>query len=489
MLRIAVTTMFVALISAQANLSLPAIWFGVEIEQQVAMAPIEGLDLVYTEVPNWDMPYESEPQPQAVSAPKPVVVPTVSKPVVVPLAPKAKARLDRYQGWLRLVVYSPEALKVRPRQESYGRTLQIELPFVPELEDSVAANGLNLAFATRPKYGLLRFSPPAGRLRYYRSYTLRNPARYVLEIYYLQPEVSQPVAPGMRYREFWVWTPEPKRLYVLEAASGSWRLDTVGFPGARAMLPAMAPRALAVLNGSYFDPRTSTPIGLWVKNGTTLNLPYGRSALLWQGGDIWAEQPNFAIGVVAPSGKSYPVGVNLWKARYTIHTTPGKVGMTGRYVHVVQRGKVVSTLPGSTTLKPGQWAITYPVSDKPIVRTGQTLKLNTTLRVDNVLEAGPVLLREGKVVFNPKNESFRDKNPLFSTAPQSAVAWSKKGTLMFIVSDPMTPAVLAKALLKQGVWGAIRMDGGGSSQLWVKGKLRSPAGARPVVNGLALYPR
>jgi exopolysaccharide biosynthesis protein len=37
------------------------------------------------------------------------------------------------------------------------------------------------------------------------------------------------------------------------------------------------------------------------------------------------------------------------------------------------------------------------------------------------------------------------------------------------------------------------MDGGGSAQLWVQGRLRNPGngllGVRPVVNGLALYPK
>jgi exopolysaccharide biosynthesis protein len=52
---------------------------------------------------------------------------------------------------------------------------------------------------------------------------------------------------------------------------------------------------------------------------------------------------------------------------------------------------------------------------------------------------------------------------------------------------------LAQVLQEQGFWGAIRMDGGGSAQLWVQGRLRNPGnnllGVRPVVSGLALYPR
>ncbi|WP_253715921.1 phosphodiester glycosidase family protein, partial [Thermus scotoductus] len=55
--------------------------------------------------------------------------------------------------------------------------------------------------------------------------------------------------------------------------------------------------------------------------------------------------------------------------------------------------------------------------------------------------------------------------------------------------DPTTPGVLAQALLSLGAWNALRMDGGGSAQLWVKGRLRSPynGSPRPVVSALALY--
>ncbi len=70
------------------------------------------------------------------------------------------------------------------------------------------------------------------------------------------------------------------------------------------------------------------------------------------------------------------------------------------------------------------------------------------------------------------------------------MAWTKEGRLWLLVSEPTTPGALARALLSLGAWNALRMDGGGSAQLWVKGALKSPyqGTPRPVVSALALFP-
>jgi exopolysaccharide biosynthesis protein len=130
-----------------------------------------------------------------------------------------------------------------------------------------------------------------------------------------------------------------------------------------------------------------------------------------------------------------------------------------------------------------------------VARTGETLRLVVSLEppANHALEAGPLLLQAGVNVFDPNAEPFRDRAPVEAVAAQSAVAWSQEGALFFIVTEPMRPEALARVLQEQGLWGAIRMDGGGSAQLWVQGRLRNPGngllGARPVVSGLALYPR
>jgi hypothetical protein len=268
-------------------------------------------------------------------------------------------------------------------------------------------------------------------------------------------------------------------------------MEPVGRPGEKTPLTQIAPGALAILNGGYFDPKTGTPIGLWIKNGVMLNLPYGRSALLWEQNRVFAAVAKFDTWVQLPSGSRLRVGVNLNKARYTVYTLDGTVGEYGQNMAVVEDDVIVASLPAPVELKTGQWALAYPSDAEPPARTGEILKFFGNLEppVDHAMEAGPLLIQAGEYIFDPSNEPFRDKSPLVAVTAQSAVAWTKDGGIWLVVAEATTPGVLGKLLYERGVWGAIRMDGGSSSQLWVKGSLKAPSSnsVRLVVSGLALY--
>ena len=267
-----------------------------------------------------------------------------------------------------------------------------------------------------------------------------------------------------------------------------------GRPGERRPLPELAPDALALLNGGYFDPPSGTPLGLWVADGVPIGYPIGRTALLWNDGELFAGIPRFQAFVVGPDGQAHPTGVNRWPARLTAYTLPGPAGRTGERVALVKNDRVVGLYDAPHPLPPGHWALAFPPDLEPWrrLRPGDPLKLYGRLEppVRYALEAGPLLVQAGRLAYAPEAEGFRPGAPQVAKVTyQAAVAWKQDGTLWLVVSDPTTPRVLAQALLELGAWGAIRMDAGGSAQLYVRGRLVFPEKARPVVNGLALYPK
>jgi len=480
-----------------AQVALPASKLGLGVVQENGAITFRknGLEFTYVEGVGWVPPLETSlPPPQGTLLPLEVV-----RAVGLVAAPEAGVRFSADASRLRLVIDLPAgsdpASLSRVELSAYPGRLQIELPFfLPGLEKLRPPVGVGLEGQYEQQGTVLSLQAPAGRLYRYRTYRLENPARYVLDAYYLEPEREEAVAPGFRYRELWAWTPEPLRMYWLEAEPGRWRMEPVGRPGERRVLPEMAPGALALLNGGYFDGRTGTPIGLWVRGGVPLNFPYGRSALFWQDNTVFAGQPRFTASVQLMDGRSLRVGLNLARARYTVHTLPGLVGRAGENVHLVQGEQIIATYPAPYELPEGLWALSFP-AEEPLGRTGETLKLQVSLEppVAHALEAGPLLVQSGVNIFNPNAEPFRDRAPVEAVAAQSAVAWTREGALVFIVTQPMRPEVLAHVLQEQGFWGAIRMDGGGSAQLWVQGRLKNPAGGllgvRQVVSGLALYPK
>jgi hypothetical protein len=474
---------------------LPASRLGLIVTQENGAITFRKAELSFTYVEGigWTPPLEPGlPPPQGTLLPLEVI-----RAVGLVSAAEARVRFSADARRLRLVLDLPEGDTAQLTPTSlapYPDRLELSLPyFVPGLEGLRVA-GVEVEARYEPQSTLLTLQAPPGRFYRYRTFLLSNPSRYVLDVYYLEPEREETLQPGFRYRELWAWTPEPVRMYLLEALPGRWRMEPVGRPGERRPLPEMAPGALAILNGGYFDGPTGTPIGLWVRSGVPLSIPFGRSALFWQDDVIFAGRPRFTASVQLMDGRSLRVGLNLARARYTVHTLPGLVGRAGENVHLVQGELIIATHPAPYELPEGLWALTFP-AEAPVARTGETLRLVVSLEppVSHALEAGPLLLQAGVNVFDPNAEPFRDRAPLEAVVAQSVVAWSREGALFFIVTEPMRLEALAQVLQEQGFWGAIRMDGGGSAQLWVQGRLRNPGnnllGVRPVVSGLALYPR
>ncbi len=400
--------------------------------------------------------------------------------------PEAGVRYGEKPRGVRIVLDLREEAPTAPSEGRALGTLRLTLPY---LAPGLLSPPLPLGVRFLPQ-GTEVTLEARGRLLAYRLFPLKDPPRLVLDLYLLEPEKEEALAPGIRYREVWGFAPEPLRLYLVEAQRG--RLQPVGRPLSRALPKDLAPGALAVLNGGYFDPKTGTPLGLWVEDGVTLSYPLGRVALLWNEWDFFLGKPRFEAVVKGPQGQEVRVGLNASLARYTAHTLPGPVGRPGEEVALVQGDRVVDLRPAPLELPPGAWALAFPRGSPPFpLGVGDRLSLYGRLDPPfrYALEAGPLLVKEGAYAFDPSQENFQDPRPLRAVAPQAAVAWDRGGTLWLVVSEPTTPGALARALLGLGAWNALRMDGGGSAQLWVKGVLKNPYSGppRPVVNALALY--
>ncbi len=473
---------------------VPAAWLGLEVQE----APDGTLTFrngarQFTYVPGvgWAPPFPAALPPPTGADHRLDETVIRAAGLVAPQTPSARLRYTRREDRLRLVLDLPAHWE-GPRTDgpSNGR-YRFDLPyFIPNPPD---LEGLRLEYRTDGV--TLHFTAPQGRRYRWRAFPLTAPPRYVLDLYFVPPPPPpQPLAPGIRYREAYYWSPAPVKLRLVEAAPGSWRLVPVGRPGERRPLPELAPDALALLNGGYFDPPSGTPLGLWVADGVPIGYPIGRTALLWNDGELFAGIPRFQAFVVGPDGQAHPTGVNRWPARLTAYTLPGPAGRTGERVALVKNDRVVGLYDAPHPLPPGHWALAFPPDLEPWrrLRPGDPLKLYGRLEppVRYALEAGPLLVQAGRLAYAPEAEGFRPGAPQVAKVTyQAAVAWKQDGTLWLVVSDPTTPRVLAQALLELGAWGAIRMDAGGSAQLYVRGRLVFPEKARPVVNGLALYPK
>jgi len=474
---------------------VPAAWLGLKVFEEDGALVFEKAGLQFSYVPGlgWTSPLDPALPPPTGDDYRLDERVLRAAGVVPADLPTARLRYRLTETSLRLVLDLPAGPPPELPKED-GESPGWFVFYAPYFVANPARlAGLSFRYDSRGTE--IRYLAPEGRAYRWRTFPLASPPRYVMDAYFVPPASERTLAPGIVLRREYVWTPEPLEVVRVIAAAGRWRLEPVGTPGKRQKLPEMAPQALALLNGGYYDPKTATPIGLWVRDGVPLSYPYGRSALMWDGGLPQAAIPSFKAWVRTPDGRVHQVGINRWPARLTAYTLPGKAGRTGENVIVVKGDEVLHTYPAPVSLEPGYWALASPAGDpywSGLLRPGDRLSLYGALDppVRYALEAGPLLIQGGRLAYVPDTERFSADSPqIKKITNQAAVAWTKEGELWLLVSGPTNPGILAERLLQMGAWGAIRMDAGGSAQLYAGGSLVFPERERPVVNGLALYPR
>ncbi|MDM7323993.1 MAG: hypothetical protein P3W93_003175, partial [Thermus sp.] len=289
-----------------AQTLLPAATFGLSFRDEAGVWVYEGAGMRLTYVPGvgWADPVDpSLPPPEGERIPLEVL-----RSLGYFRTPEAGVRSAPQGRGFRLVLDLTQPHPGLPQASQERERLTLLLPYLALGTLRIPwPKGVEASVRLLPTGTELRLLAK-GKLLAYRLFPLQDPPRLVLDLFPLEPEVEEPLAPGIRYREIWTFTPEPVRLFLVEAEKG--RLVPVGRPGVRALPKDLAKDALAVLNGGYFDPKSATPIGLWVQDGVTVSYPFGRVALMWDNFTFFLGFPQFEAVVKGPNGEQVRVGIN-----------------------------------------------------------------------------------------------------------------------------------------------------------------------------------
>lgn len=341
------------------------------------------------------------------------------------------------------------------------------------------------------------------------------------------------LAPGVIYR-MEVDTGVPRITHILRTslAAGSVKGRTelgqgVVFAGdasqGRETVAAMGKRtnALATVNADFF-PFTGDPLGLAVRDGELLSLPFpGRSVFAWsdKGGDTGIAEFK---GEITAEGNT-PIalnGLNEATRANSITLFTEKAGLImsdGANFSVVFKADGLMTPTGTLT---GEITATAKDLDKRkveaksyvLVATGDKIpvlrnlrtgdKLTVSVKVDgfdwtkynNAVGGGPNLVSESKVNVDWEKQGFKET---FATQrhPRTAIGITADNDLLMVVvegrqadSDGATLEELANIMLKNGAEKAINLDGGGSSQIAFYGlgmvRPTDKTGDRPVADGI-----
>ena len=355
---------------------------------------------------------------------------------------------------------------------------------------------------------------------------------------------SQTIAPGVFYQALkrinpptWVGVvriplPLPRELALTPVLGGNNGFGRQPLSQIANFVQQSRGYVTAGINGDYFSmtfsPYSGDPLGLHIQSGELVSLPWvNRSALVGLvDGRVLISRFMFSASLRLPDGHEMPLdGLNqpLPREGFCLFTpafgkttqTPAGTTEVIASANLPLRPNLPLTLTVRQVSEVGNSSI--PQDGVVLVATGRAASLAKSLQHNDRLEVlialtpldanfdpqtiswaiggGPRILRDGKISIECEQEgislAFRQ-----TKHPRTAVGLKEDALLCVVVdgrqpgySEGMTLDELAEFLLNAGCKDALNLDGGGSSTLFVRGRVvnqPSDGRERPIANALLL---
>lgn len=268
--------------------------------------------------------------------------------------------------------------------------------------------------------------------------------------------------------------------------------------------------AAVAINASFFQiaQKQTTAVGLTMVGGQVVyDSKHRRTAVgFTPSNEIIFGVPKVATVVVFPEqGRTVRLdGVNRNRRTretvlYTSHFGPyTHTNEWGREA-LIQNGRIVRYSSGNTRVPKDGMVLSFQGADAGIATQFpvgsrvevETLKTGDWRDVDTIITAGPQLLTAGKVAVSVARDRFR--GDVRSPAARSAIGITGNRKLLLLTVNPtgtsggITFTKLAETLKRLGAVEAMGLDGGGSSTLYMSGKVVNKGALsylRPVSNAL-----
>ncbi|HLO97386.1 MAG TPA: phosphodiester glycosidase family protein [Fimbriimonas sp.] len=346
---------------------------------------------------------------------------------------------------------------------------------------------------------------------------------------------EKPVAPGLMYRMELQQYP-PRLIHSLRYITsspvismspelgGKTVFDSKGDGRRKVLDIAKENGALAAINGDFFN--QGDPLGLMVRQGQLLSLPYNRRSILaWGPNSSVFGTARFSGVVTRERGRDIEINaMNQECPENSVTLNSPEAGLSRSkdpcltLVLRVDGNRIFPTttvsasVVGTTTsganmpLQPGTYTLVAhgtKINELSDLKPGSEIKLKINTsgfdweKLENAIGGGPTLLRNGNVSVDGTAQGF---NIAFTDQrhPRTAVGRTTEGDLIFAVVDGRqkvsvgaTLPEMAEIMKSLGCLDAINLDGGGSSAMAILGvgvtRPSDPGGNRPVANGLVFF--
>ncbi len=445
------------------------------------------------------------------------------------------ATLETTGTQVQLRLPPAEIRAVRREKQAKGERLVIELDRPVFYQVTPIPGGVRLSVQSRPGAGLkleagvqvaatpeqmvIEASGPGSS--FYTVTTLAGPPRLVVE-WQIEGEGSrlQALNAFLSYREWQlVWEGRPRRVHVLTFVLAQVRLGILSTQGrTTGPLSAMAELAGAwgAVNGSFFNRNTQEALGALRSLGAWWSGPVpgipARGAVAWSDLALafdrlhWQGTVRGRFDLPVGTFNSSLTGPGL--AAYS-RAWGSYVPRAGERLALLQDRKLRAVLSPKTPIAIPEDGLLLAAREEPassrfgeLAESGAVLDLEIaidppSLRQPSLLAAGPLLVKDGRVVLDADLERFRPDVQADGVARTVIARTAESGMLIVVERGPQAEGMSLTALTRLittrlSVQDALNLDGGGSSAFYLSGHLRDrPEGnfERSVHNGLGLWPR
>ena len=263
---------------------------------------------------------------------------------------------------------------------------------------------------------------------------------------------------------------------------------------------------IAAVNGTYFKPQTGVPLGTLMIDGKVYTGPvYDRVALgiFEDGFDVARVQLNASIEGSGVKVKVDNINQPRMLSTYVLVYTPEwgkyspyapKYGMSLR----VADGKITKASANPLVIPENGYVISGPKKLLQPLLKDKEVKLDIKTipewkNVKHIISGGPYLVRDGEVFVDMTAQKL---GAIGGRNPRTAIGYTSDHNFILVTADGregssigMTLMELANFMKSLGCIGAINLDGGGSTVMFVNGSVVNKPqvkGGIPLSNALVL---
>lgn len=439
-------------------------------------------------------------------------------------------------GWLRYDAATPESFPGVPALLGVRTSGEGDIRIVFDLEhvDSTALARLRQSGSVEPGQALVSFTLPpvaysadtadaladAGfhvqrtatglQLTYdypelsFDLFPLNDPPRLVLDVTpvrrVVETRITEHRTEAVLYQQFVFPTPAGGSVVhsaTLDPSRGQLRVVGANFEGKT--LAELAKGAVVGINAGYFDTANFSAIGWLLQQGEVHSYPSRNRAVfgVLPGNEVMIDRVTGTILVHRPGGTTR-LELQNNSAINVVREAGKRAGRRSMGALQVVDNVVIDNRVGPLEVPENGYVLVYPPNNRELalLDVGDTIFVELTtepnefLHATEAVEAGPLLVRDGKNVYEPELEQFQiGQRILDARTQQAAIGVTASGEVVFVVAESMVAAELPELLIALGVVDGLRLDSGGSAALWLTGEVVNRVGAlRRIQSAIVFYP-